>query len=72
MDPFTQAGADFDHAAELLELAVRHLRVAARHTVERDVPRACAHAFAAEGHIHAAKLRIAAQAVNHAAQSMPE
>jgi len=54
------------------KIAVRHLRTTARHFREKDVPRACAHTFAAYGHIRQAQARIDERAIEHAARSNPD
>jgi hypothetical protein len=40
----------FANAAAELRAAADHLDVAVRHFQAGDIPRACAHAFAAQGH----------------------
>ena len=61
----------YERAAEEREAAVRHLRTAARHLHERNVPRGCAHAFAAVGHIRSCEREIDENAIRHAAKSVP-
>lgn len=61
----------YERAADELELAVRHLRTAARHLHEQNVPRGCAHAFAAYGHIRSCEREIDENAILHAAKSEP-
>lgn len=61
----------YERAADELEVAVRHLRTAARHLHERNVPRGCAHAFAAYGHIRSCEREIDENAMLHAAKSVP-
>lgn len=63
--------AHCDQAAHELELAVRHLQTAAKHFREGEIPRGCAHVFAAYGHEHKASTAIHALAVLHAARSVP-
>ncbi len=60
---------DFEEAAHELELAAQHLRVGAAHFVQREVPRGCAHAFAAQGHIAAATELVTSAARFHAARA---
>ena len=61
----------YEQAADELEVAVRHLRTAARHLHEQNVPRGCAHAFAAYGHIRSCERSIDENAILHAAKSEP-
>ncbi len=61
----------YEQAADELEIAVQHLRTAARHLHEQNVPRGCAHAFAAYGHIRGAQRHIDDNAILHAAKSIP-
>jgi len=65
------AAAEFEAAASELELAVAHYRTVASHFRQRDIPRACAHVCAAQGHIHAAHQRYETWLVNHANRSTP-
>ena len=50
-----QAAWRYEAAANELERAVGHLRTAARHYREQEIPRGCAHAWAAHGHIVTAR-----------------
>ena len=71
-DSLLQAAAkEFEQAAQELELAAQHLRTAAQHFRSREIPRGCAHAFAAHGHIHTAQTHLDHRAVVHASQSNP-
>jgi HEPN domain-containing protein len=63
------AAAELESAADELERAVAHLRVAARHFREGEIPRACAHAFAAEGHMIEARRQVEHRAVVHRTKS---
>lgn len=63
--------ARYEQLAAELELAVRHLRTSARHFRDREVPRACAHAFAAQGHMRTAQQQLDDLAIEHAAKSVP-
>ena len=65
------AAEEFEQAARDLDLAVQHLRTAARHFRERNVPRGCAHAFAAQGHVNVAQGHIDHRAIVHAEKSVP-
>src|SRR5206468_2016555 len=46
-EALVEAAREYERAAREAELVAHHLRVVARHFRERDVPRGCAHAFAA-------------------------
>ncbi len=61
----------YEQAADELEMAVRHLRTAARHLHDRNVPRGCAHAFAAVGHIRSCERELDENAIQHAEKSEP-
>ena len=65
-----------DEAAELLDAAAAqlreaeaHLRVAAAHFRDREVPRACAHQWAARGHLLRALDAMDSQARTHSERS---
>lgn len=59
----------FRVAAEKLERAAAHCRIAAGHYTDRDVPRGCAHAFAALGDIALARDAIDENAKLHASKA---
>ena len=61
----------YGKAAEELDAASKHLRTAARHMREKEVPRSCAHAFAAQGHIAASDKHIRRAAIIHASKAVP-
>jgi len=61
----------FDEAAAELTRAIEHLKSAAGHFRSRDIPRACAHACAAQGHIEVAKAKHRHWLTVHAARSTP-
>jgi hypothetical protein len=63
------AAQGYEDAAAELERAVLHLRHAASLFREGDVPRGCAHAWAAHGHVHDARQRMDANAVHHASRA---
>ena len=65
------AAEEFEQAARDLDLAAQHARIAAQHFRDRDIPRACAHAFAAHGHIQNAQGHVNHRAVVHAEKSLP-
>ncbi len=64
-----QAAYRYEQAASELERAAHHLRITARHFREDDVPRGCAHAFAALGHMRTAQSAVDELAVLHASKS---
>ncbi|HVP75135.1 MAG TPA: hypothetical protein VMS63_03860 [Gaiellaceae bacterium] len=62
----------YDVIAAELERALAHVRVAAEHYRNELVPRGAAHAWAAHGHLLAARERLEAQARDHAAHSVAD
>jgi hypothetical protein len=66
------AASLFDRAADELELAARHVRTAAGHMRDGEVPRGAAHAWAAHGHVLRAGALLDDQARVHAQKSNPE
>jgi hypothetical protein len=62
----------YEAAAEELEQAVAHCRVAAEHFRNQEIPRGAAHAWAARGHLLNAQARLDEQAREHAARSVPQ
>jgi hypothetical protein len=66
-----EAARLYDAAAEELEQAAKHCRTAAGHFRDQEVPRGAAHAWAAYGHIRAAKDSLDRQARAHASKSNP-
>jgi hypothetical protein len=69
-DPRDAAAALLDGAAEELRQAEAHLRVAADHFRNREIPRACAHQWAARGHLLEALAAMDDQAREHAERSV--
>ena len=61
----------FEEAAAELVRATEHLRTAAAHFRNRDIPRACAHACSAQGHIETAQAKHRHWLKVHAARSTP-
>jgi hypothetical protein len=59
------AASLFESAADELELAGAHARMAAEHFRGGDVPRATSHAWAAFGHLRTSEERLLAQARVH-------
>ena len=49
-----QVAARYAAAADELERRARHLRIAARHDYDREIPRGRAHAWAVHGHVRMA------------------
>lgn len=68
-DPRDDAAALYDRAADELERALEHCRIAAQHFRDRLVPRAAAHAWAARGHLLEAEELLNRQARDHARRS---
>jgi hypothetical protein len=68
---FESISERYEMLAEELDTAAEHARVAARHFREREVPRGCAHAFAAQGHLSAAQNLMDELALLHARKSTP-
>jgi hypothetical protein len=66
---FEAAARLYEHAADELEQAVAHCRVAAEHFRGREVPRGAAHAWAALGHLREAEDRLEEQAREHRLRS---
>ena len=66
-----EASALFEQMAHELERAAQHFRTAARHMHDHDVPRACAHAFSAQGHMVVAQEKYQEMARIHASKSIP-
>ncbi len=71
-DPRELAAGAFEEAARELDAASGHLLATARHFREGEIPRGCAHAYAAEGHMLVARQIVEARAVQHARRSVPE
>ena len=68
-DPRDDVAQKFKAAAEKLERAAAHCRIAAKHYTDRDVPSGCAHAFAALGDIALAREAIDENAKLHASKA---
>lgn len=62
----------YDQTATALEAATKHLRMTAEYFRESNLPRGCAHAFAAQEHFNQAQTQLAALASLHAAQRLVE
>ena len=63
------AARGYEQSASEFEAAAQHLRVAAQRFREQDVPRGCAHAFAAYGHVRNAQGELDRNAILHASKS---
>ena len=61
----------FEEVARELDQAAAHARTAARHFREGEIPRMAAHAWAAQGHLHAGQSRLATQSRQHSEHSQP-
>ena len=59
----------YDEAAEELDRAAAHARVAAQHFRDGEVPRGAAHAWATRGHVLAAEKALDEQALEHRLRS---
>ena len=68
-DPRDEVAAVFKEAAKELERAAAHCRIAALHYEDREVPRGCAHAFAAVGHLKQAERFIDRNATFHSSKA---
>jgi len=64
------AASRYEQCADELEAAARHLRVAAGHFRGGEIPRGCAHAFAAHGHAVNGNRLLEENAVLHASKSV--
>jgi hypothetical protein len=70
-DPRDDAARLMDDVAEELRQAEAHVRVAAEHFRNREIPRACAHQWAARGHLLKAMEGLDEQAREHSERSIP-
>jgi hypothetical protein len=66
-----EAASEFDACARELDQAISHYRSVAAHFRQREIPRACAHVCAAQGHIQAAQKRYENWLVAHSRHSEP-
>lgn len=69
---FEQLAQDYEALAQELEQALAHCHTAARHARNQEIPRVCAHAFAAEGHMHNAQQQLKNLAQLHAQKARPD
>jgi len=65
------AAKTYDGIAAELEQALAHVRTAAQHFRDAEVPRGAAHAWAAHGHLLEVAERLGNQAREHARFSQP-
>ena len=68
-DPRDDVAEEFRLAAEKLERAAAHCRIAALHYTDRNIPRGCAHAFAALGDLSLGEAAIRRNAELHAGKA---
>ena len=64
------AAGRYDRAAEELKAAVHHLRTAAQRFRDGEVPRGCAHAFAAYDHLRTGQTLLDENAILHASKAL--
>jgi hypothetical protein len=69
--PFTAAISEIDRLTKELESALLHAKTARGHYTSADVPRACAHLWAAQGHFSHAQHAMSALAELHATKAIP-
>ena len=68
-DPRDDVANEFKAAAEKLERAAAHCRIAAKHFADREIARGCAHSFAALGDMSQASAAITRNAELHASKA---
>lgn len=71
-DVFEATALHYEEAAAELEVAAKHLRITASHHRARNVPRGCAHAWAATGHVLNAQELLEQHAMLHATKVSAE
>ena len=71
-DRLEAAAQLFDAAADELDKAAAHARVAAQHLRDGEIPRAGAHAWATRGHMLASQRALDEQALEHRLRSRPQ
>jgi hypothetical protein len=69
-DARDEAAQLLDGVAEELRQSEAHVRVAAQHFRDREIPRACAHEWAARGHLLKALEGLDEQAREHSERSV--
>lgn len=70
-DPRDEAARLLDSVADELRQSEAHVRVAAQRFRDREIPRACAHEWAARGHLLKALEGLDEQAREHSERSVP-
>jgi hypothetical protein len=68
-DVFNQTATLYEQAAKELDVAAQHLRITAEHFRNKEVPRACAHVWAARGHLLSAQKIMDEHAILHASKA---
>jgi hypothetical protein len=71
-EDFGTIAGEYERAAGELERAAQHLRITARHFRDREIPRACAHAWAAQGQMWQAQEKLRVLAELHAGRAQVE
>jgi hypothetical protein len=66
-----RSSQQYELIADELERASKHYRTAAKHFLDKEVPRGTAHAYAGWGHINKAKALLVAESIVHAENSTP-
>lgn len=69
--PREEAARDCEAAAEQLEAAAQHMRTAARHFRGHEIPNACAHILAAQGHVANVEDAVRRRAQVHCEKAVP-
>jgi hypothetical protein len=64
-DPLARVAERYGASADELERAAKHLRIAAEHFRNREVPRGCAHALAVYGHMRVVQRQLDEHAELH-------
>ena len=64
-DMLVATATRYEESAQELDRAAAHLRIAAQHFRDRDVPRGCTHAFAGYGHIRVVQRQLDEHAEQH-------
>ena len=70
-NPLEEQALKCDKVALELEKAAQHMRTMSNHFRNKEVPRAGAHALAAQGHLENARAGFIDIAVEHASKAVP-